>query len=114
MAIRVIFSAICCIMTVVASSHALAQEISNIEQPHGDVVALAERAEPPRWDASVEAVWLPASSIHGTGGNLTMEEVRVGFGRRFMITPRLGLSTGLRYSLQNIDAPDSALLPGSL
>ena len=109
------FPAMClCFLFIIGmSASALAQEINNVEE-HEDVVSLAERVERPRWDASLVTDWLPASGIQGTGGDISMEEVKVGLGRRFTITPRLELSTGLRYSQQNIDAPQSALLPGTL
>ena len=43
-----------------------------------------------------------------------MQEVDVGFGKRFSPNPRFELSTGLHYSLKNIDAPGDARLPTSL
>ncbi len=111
---RISFSVICCIVTVVASSHALAQEINEVEKQNGDVLSLAERSQISPWEASVEATWLPGSRVHDIGGNLTMGEVKVGFDRRFSISPQFGLSTGLHYSLREIDAPEAARLPESL
>lgn len=111
---RVLFSAICCIITVVASSHALAQEVNEVEKLNGDVLSLAERPQRSPWEASVETTWLPGSRVHDIGGDLTMGEVKVGFARRFSISPQFELSTGLHYSLREIDAPDAARLPESL
>jgi hypothetical protein len=52
--------------------------------------------------------------MSGYGGNLTMQEVDTGFRKRFIINSQLELSTGLQYSLRNIDAPREALLPTAL
>ena len=43
-----------------------------------------------------------------------MEEVKASVTERFSITPRLQVSAGARYSLRQIDAPESARLPESL
>ncbi|NVN99966.1 MAG: hypothetical protein HXX17_11630 [Geobacteraceae bacterium] len=107
------FLVISFILIITTSSRSHAQDISATVQ-HGDVVSMAELPQLPSWQASAEAGWLPASSIHGSSGNVTMEDVKFGFVRRFKITPRLALSTGLRYSLQNLEAPDSVRLPESL
>jgi hypothetical protein len=114
MNMRVSFSAICCIITVVASSHAPAQELDEVAMQNGDVIVIAKQPQRPPWESTVETTWLPGSTIHGTGGDVTMGEVKLGFTRRFNISPRLELSTGLRYSLREIDAPEAAHLPESL
>lgn len=43
-----------------------------------------------------------------------MQEVDAGFCKKFNLNPRFELSTGLHYSLKNIDAPGDARLPTSL
>lgn len=113
MLINPMFLVISFILVITTSSRSHAQDISDTVQ-HEDVVSLVELPQLQSWQASAEAGWLPASSIHGSGGNVTMEDTKFGFVRRFKITPRIVLSTGLRYSLQNIEAPDSARLPESL
>ena len=42
MNVRVLFSTICCFMTVFASTHALAQEIDEVEKQDGDILSIAE------------------------------------------------------------------------
>ena len=114
MNMRVLFSAICCIITVVASSRAPAQEVNEVGKQNCDVFSLAERPQRSPWEASVETTWLPGSRVHDIGGDLTMGEVKVGFDGRFSISPQFELSTGLHYSLREIDAPEAARLPESL
>lgn len=114
MNLRVSFSAICCFIAVIASSLALAQDMDDVEKRNGDTLAIAEQPQRPTWEASFETTWLPGSKIHGTGGDLVMGEVKTGFTKRFSITPQLELSTGLHYSLREIDAPETARLPESL
>jgi uncharacterized protein DUF6268 len=114
MNVRVLFSIICCFTTVMVSTCALAQDIDEVEQEDGDVLSIAGKPHRPPWETSVETTWLPGSTVRGTGGDLSMGEVKAGFTRRFSINPRLELSTGVRYSLREIDAPATANLPGSL
>jgi Domain of unknown function (DUF6268) len=111
---RGLFSAICCIITVVASFHALAQDLDEVVEQNGDDIVIAKQRQRPPWESTFETTWLSGSTIHGAGGDLTMREVKAGFTRRFSISPRLELSTGLRYSLREIDAPEAAHLPESL
>lgn len=111
---RISFSVICCIVTVAASSYALAQEVNEAGKQNGDVLSLAERPQRSPWEASVETTWLPGSRVHDIGGDLTMGEVKAGFDRRFSISRQFELSTGLHYSLREIDAPEAARLPESL
>jgi hypothetical protein len=101
-------------MTVIASTHALAQEIDEVEKQDGDILSIAEKPRKSPWETSVETTWLPGSTVRSTGGDLSMGEVKAGITRRYTINPKLELSTGLNYSLREIDAPESAHLPGSL
>jgi hypothetical protein len=114
MNIKVSFSALCCILAVFVSSYALAQEMDEVESQNGDVLSIAREPQNARWESSAETTWLPASATHGAGGDVTMGEVKAGFTRRFSVNPRLELSAGVHYSLKEIDAPDTARLPGSL
>ena len=114
MNVKASFATLSCILTLMVSSHALAQEIDEVEKPNGDVLSLAEQPHRAPWESSFTTTWLPGSTVRETGGDLTMGEVKAGFTRRFSINPRLELSTGLHYSLREIDAPAAANLPGSL
>lgn len=114
MNMKVSLAAICCIITILASSHAPAQEIDEVDKLNGNVLSIAKQPQRPPMEATVETTWLPGSAIHDTGGDLKMGEVKAGFARRFGISPRLELSTGLNYSLREIDAPKTARLPESL
>jgi hypothetical protein len=66
------------------------------------------------WDTFARTTVFAGSSISANGGSLTMQEVEVGFGKKFGLTPRFMLSTGFQYSLKSIDAPGDARLPTSL
>lgn len=112
MNIRVLFSFACCIAAVFASSRAPAQETRETAKPDKEVVF--PRREQPPTEVTAETTWLPGSHVRGSGGDLTMGEAKVGFSRRFVIDPKIDLSAGLKYSLREIDAPDSANLPDAL
>ncbi|KAB0664053.1 hypothetical protein F6V25_14700 [Oryzomonas japonica] len=114
MTMKVAFSTLCCLITVAASSCALAQDTDEVTKPVKEAVAASVRPERPLTEATVDTTWLPASKIRSTGGDLTMGEVKAGFSRRFVVTPQLDLSAGMNYSLREIDAPDSARLPDAL
>jgi len=104
---------ICCIVILcAAASRAPAQEIEEVEKQPGTLPPGREHRPP--WEFSFGSTWLPGSAIHGTGGDLSMNEVKGQFTRRFAPAPRVELSTGLDYTARVIDAPDSALLPDSL
>lgn len=113
MNIKSSLSAVSCLLMVIVSSRALAQETDEVGKQNGDVFSIARQQRPP-WDAFAETTWLPGSTIHGTGGDLGMGEVKIGFSRRLAISRQFELSTGLRYSLREIDAPEAAHLPESL
>jgi hypothetical protein len=114
MTMRVSISAICCIMTIVTASHALAEELDEIARQNEEVLSIGTRSQRPPWEASVETTWLPGSKIRSTGGDLTMGEMKAGFTRRYSVSPRFDLSTGGHYLLREIDAPETVRLPESL
>ena len=114
MNMRILFLIICCIITVVTASHALAEEFDVIAKQNEEDLTIGTRLQRPPWEASVGTTWLPGSGISSTSGNLTMGEVKADFSRRIGINPRFDLSTGLHYSLREIDAPKDAHLPESL
>jgi hypothetical protein len=113
MNMKVSFSAICCILTVAASSWALAQETDGSAQPDKEVLS-TQKQQQPLSKVFAETTWLPGSTIRSTGGDITMGEVKAGFSRRFVINPKLDLSAGVSYSFLKIDAPDTAGLPDAL
>ncbi|HCE69322.1 MAG: hypothetical protein A2X82_08845 [Geobacteraceae bacterium GWC2_55_20] len=114
MKIKLSVSAFCCIFAVLVSSYSLAQKIDEAEEQNGDVLSIAKRPQKSLWETSVETTWLPGSAIRGAGSDLSMVEVKAGFTKRFRINPKVELSTGVNYSLREIDAPETARLPGSL
>jgi hypothetical protein len=114
MNLKTLLLALSCVTTVFVSSQALAQEVEEAERQNGDVLSLARRPQQSPWETTVETTWLPASTIRDSGGDVSMGEVKAGFTRRVAISPRLELSTGLQYSLREIDAPASAQLPERL
>jgi hypothetical protein len=108
-----------CFMAFVTMSSALASESSDIrDTPHGSnsnsTPSLNTQAQPPQWDIFARTTVLGSSGISDYGGSLTMQEVDAGFSKKFSLNPRFELSTGLHYSLKNIDAPGDARLPTSL
>ena len=115
MTIMRLLSIACCTVLLQGATvtRAQAQETTEM-QAQDDIVSLAERPQRARWDASLATSWLPASNIHGTGGDLSAEEVRFRLERRFQLDARMELSAGLNYSDETLDAPDSARLPDSL
>ena len=114
MNMKISFSALCCMVTVLLSSFALAQETDDVKKQNGDVITIAEQPRRSSWETSVETTWLTGSSIHGTGSELTMGEMKAGFTKRFRLNPQFEFSTGVHYSLRAIDAPETARLPESL
>ena len=90
---------------VLTSAPALAQEVSDL-QP--------QRPQRPPWEATLGATWLPDADIRGSGDELEMREVKLGFTRRFDGNRRLEFSTGINYTLRDIEAPASARLPDAL
>ena len=114
MKIKLSVSAFCCIFAVLVSSYSLAQKIDEAEEQNGDVLSIAKRPQKSLWETSVETTWLPGSAIRGAGSDLSMVEVKAGFTKRFRINPKVELSTGVNYSLREIDAPEIARLPESL
>ncbi|MBI2840477.1 MAG: hypothetical protein HYX75_19330 [Acidobacteria bacterium] len=105
-------SALCCVIAVVATCRAAAQETEEVERLTDDVRPIPERPHRSPWEVSFEAAWLPGSGDSELGG--TMGNVKAGFARGFNISPRFELSAGLHYSLFEIDASESARLPKSL
>lgn len=61
MNMRGLFSAICCIMTVVGSFHALAQELDEVVEQNGDDIVIAKRPQRPPWESTFETTWLTGS-----------------------------------------------------
>jgi hypothetical protein len=114
MNMRFWFSAICCILTVAASSGALAQETNESAQPDKEVLSTQKQRQQPLSDVFAETTWLPGGTIRSTGSDITMGEVKAGFSRRFVIDPKLDLSAGMSFSFRKIDAPDTANLPEAL
>ncbi|GFE61974.1 DUF6268 family outer membrane beta-barrel protein [Geobacter sp. AOG2] len=112
MNLRFSLSIVCCMATLAVSSWALAQESNETTKPDKKVVY--PQREQPLSEVTADTTWLAGSHIRTTGGDLTMGEAKVGFSRRFVIDPKIDLSAGLKYSLREIDAPDSARLPESL
>ncbi len=107
-------SALCCVFTVLVSSYALAQKIDEVEEQNGDVLSIAKQPQKSLWETSVETTTFTGSTIRGSGGDLTMVEVKAGFTKRFRLNPQIELSTGVHYSLREIDAPETARMPESL
>jgi len=109
-----------CLMTLMATSPVLGLEDSNVRDngysnSSGDSPpSSTKQAQPPQWDAFTRTTALAGSGVNGYGGNLSMVETDVGFARRFEVNSRFELSSGLHYSLKNIDAPEDTRLPTSL
>lgn len=87
------------------STSASAQEVSDL-QP--------QRPQRPPWEAALSGTWLPDTDIRGSGEELEMREGKFGFTRRFDGHRRLEFSTGINYTLRDLEAPASARLPDSL
>lgn len=103
----------CCFLLILITSHVYAQELSGKTQKSANLSSDKQK-RPPMENAFTEFTWLPGSGIHNSGGDLTMVEMKTGFDRKIKLTPSINLTTGLRYSLLEINAPDSAGLPSSL
>lgn len=108
-----------CFIALVFMSGALASASSDIRDNTcsgncNSTPSSSMQAQPPQWDTFARTTVFGGSGISDYGGSLTMQEVDVGFGKRFSPNPRFELSTELHYSLKNIDAPGDARLPTSL
>jgi len=114
MNVKVSLYALCCILTVFVSSYALSGEIAAVEKQSGDVLSVAKQPRRALWETSVETTRLTGGTIRGTGDDLAMVEVKAGFTKRFRVHPHVELSTGMHYSLREIDAPGAVRLPESL
>lgn len=90
---------------VLSSAPAFAQEVSDL-QP--------QRPQRPPWEATLSGTWLPDADIRGSGDELEMREVKLGFTRRFDGNRRLEYSTGIAYTVRDLEAPASARLPDAL
>ena len=115
----ILISVLICSIVLVTVSGAPAFESSDVSDADGgsksdNTPSSGMRAEPRQWEVFARTTALGSSGMSGYGGNLTMQEVDTGFRKRFIINSQLELSTGLHYSLRNIDAPGEALLPTSL
>ncbi|MFH0789756.1 MAG: hypothetical protein V2B13_19370 [Pseudomonadota bacterium] len=107
------------IMALVTMSVALASEGPDIRDSKGDssfnsTPSATMQAQPPQWDTFARTIVFTDSRISANGGSLTMQEMDVGFSKKFNPNPRFELSTGMQYSLKNIDAPGNTRLPTSL
>jgi hypothetical protein len=109
-----------CFMALVTMSSALASESPDIRDTQygnnsNSTSSLNTQVQPPQWDILARTTVFVGSGISDyDGGSLTMQEVDAGFSKKFSLNPRVELSTGLHYSLKNIDAPEDARLPTSL
>jgi hypothetical protein len=92
-------------IVVATSSPAGAQEVSDLP---------VQRPQRPPWEVLLGGTWLPDADIRGGDGELEMREVKFGFTRRFDGNGRLQFSTGINYTLRDLEAPTSARLPDSL
>ena len=115
----VLISVLICSIALVTVSGAPASESSNVGDAKsggnsGDTPSSGVQAEPRQWETFARTTVLGSSGMSGYGGILAMQEADAGFRKRFLLNTRLELSTGLHYSLRNIDAPREALLPTSL
>jgi hypothetical protein len=99
---------------MVASSHVLAKEVADVDNQKSDLLVVSKHPQRPPWEFSADTTWLPGSTIQETVGDISINEVKTGFTRRFRINPEYEISTGLHYSLREIDAPETANLPESL
>lgn len=109
-----------CLATLVTVFPALALEEPDVRDNersnsyNGSTPSSITQAQPPQWDTFVRTTEFTGSRVHSYGGNLTMREVDAGFARKFSVNSRFELSSGLHYSLKDIDAPEDARLPTSL
>lgn len=119
MGFNVLIPVFLCFIALVTMSGVLASEGSDIRNNEcsnncNNTLSSSMQAQPPQWDTFARTTVFAGSVISDYGGSLTMQEVDVGFGKKFSLNPRLELSTGLHYSLKNIDAPGDTRLPTSL
>ncbi|HET6418927.1 MAG TPA: DUF6268 family outer membrane beta-barrel protein [Geobacteraceae bacterium] len=87
---------------------------SSGEETAQEMMSTATGKDRHPWSADISQTWLPDSGIRNMGGNIEMSETEIRFGRKFAISSTLSLSTGLAYSLRDIDAPGTARLPDKL
>lgn len=92
-------------IVVATASSAFAQEVSDLP---------VQRPQRPPWEVLLSGTWLPDTDIRGGEGELEMREMKFGFTRRFDGNRRLEFSTGINYTLRDLEAPTSARLPDSL
>lgn len=93
-----------CIL-IACSAPAFAQEVSDLQ---------VKRPQRPPWEVALSGTWLPDTDIRGSADELEMREVKFGLTRRFDGKRRLEFSTGINYTLRDIEAPASARLPDAL
>ena len=101
----------CLMITVLMATRAGAADSSPNETAQ-ELATAAKRDHP--WSATLDQGWLPASTIHGANGAVSLYETGVKIARQHRLLPRLTISTHLAYSLRAIDAPTAARLPDSL
>jgi hypothetical protein len=104
---------LCLLVSAFFAAHAEAADNSAKETAQ-EMIDTAAGKESHPWNADINLTWLPDSGIRDTGGKVGMQEVETKFGRSYKINSRLSLSTGLAYSLRDIDAPTNARLPEKL
>ena len=98
-------SRITAFILIACSAPAFAQEVSDLQE---------KRPQRPPWEVALSGTWLPDTDIRGSADELEMREVKFGFTRRFDGKRRLEFSTGVNYTLRDIEAPASARLPDAL
>ncbi len=111
---KISLSALCYILAVLVSSHTLASETAPVGKQDSEPVSIVKQPEKKLWETSLESSWFNGSTIHGTGGELSMTELKAAFTRRFLPNPLVGISAGIQYSLKEFEAPQTARLPESL
>lgn len=109
-----LLAALCFLALALAPGHAPAADAAASAGRGGASYAGTGGEQPPVWDARLETTWIPASEVRASGTKVSMESLRFGLQRQFSLTPRLDISTGLRYSLTRISAAHAARLPASL
>lgn len=108
-----------CFVLFAAMSCALASESSDmqdaaLESNFDRAPSLDMPENRPDWETFARTTIFADGGISDHGGNMAMQEMDVGFSKKFRQNPRFEFSAGLRYSLTNIDAPGEAKLPTSL
>lgn len=93
------------ILIFACTAPAFAQEVSDLQ---------VKRPQRPPWEVTLGGTWLPDTDIRGSADELEMRELKFGLTRRFDGKRRLEFSTGINYTLRDIEAPASARLPDAL